>query len=112
MSSFKDVYNYAIDVRPVDSCPINGSEWQAAAARAGCNGTRGYHCVPDKFHSRLIEFCYNKTRILVPEGIRYHTKSVYSNIYFKNMFKKFLKKNALSNNKIENIKVKDRSSKL
>lgn len=68
MSSFKDVYNYAIAVRPVDNCPNDESEWQAAAARAGCNDTRGYHCVPDKFHLRLIEFCYNKTRILVPEG--------------------------------------------
>lgn len=68
MSSFKEQYNYAIDVQPVDSCPNNESEWQVAAARTGCNGTRGYHCVPDKFHSRLIEFCYNKTRILVPTG--------------------------------------------
>ncbi|XP_052678992.1 putative ankyrin repeat protein RF_0381 isoform X2 [Crassostrea angulata] len=66
-SNQKEVYNYAIDVWPVLSCPNNESEWQAAAVRAGCSGTRGYHCVPDKFHSRLIEFCYNRTRIFVPK---------------------------------------------
>lgn len=65
---FQEVYNYAIDVLPVHSCPNNESKWQAAAVRADCSGTRGYHCVPDKFHTRLIEFCYSKTRIFVPKG--------------------------------------------
>lgn len=43
-------YNYSIEVKPVNSCPVNESDWEAAAARTGCNGSRGYHCVPDKFH--------------------------------------------------------------
>lgn len=61
-------YNYAFDVHLVDSCPVNESDWEAAAVRIGCNSTRGYHCVPDIFHSTLIEFCYNKTRIRVSKG--------------------------------------------
>lgn len=61
-------YNYSIKVKPVGSCPMNESDWEAAAARTGCNDTRGYHCVPDKFHESLIEFCYIKPRILVEYG--------------------------------------------
>lgn len=64
----KEEYNYDFDVHPVDSCPMNESEWQAAAERTGCFGNRGYHCVPDKFHGSLIEFCYYKPRILVSKG--------------------------------------------
>lgn len=63
-----DSYNYAIEVNPVDRCPMNESDWEAAANRTGCNDTRGYHCVPDKFHESLIEFCYIKPRILVANG--------------------------------------------
>lgn len=102
--SQKEVYNYAIDVRPVESCPNNESEWQAAATRTGCNGARGYHCVPDKFHSRLIEFCYNKTRIFVPKEnclelasngvlnyVKCHefTKGCPENYYFSNEIYKY-----------------------
>lgn len=61
-------YNYAIVVKSVASCPMNNTDWQTAAERTRCTGDRGYHCVPDKFHSKLIEFCYNKTRILVADG--------------------------------------------
>lgn len=67
-SSEKTEYNYAFDVHLVDSCPVNESDWQAAAERTGCNSTRGYHCVPDIFHSTLIEFCYNISRISVSKG--------------------------------------------
>lgn len=48
---------------------MNRLDWQSAAKRIGCIDTQGYHCVPDKFHSSLIEFCYNKTRILVDKGM-------------------------------------------
>lgn len=61
-------YNYAIVVKSVEGCPMNKLDWQAAAERTRCTSSRGYHCVPDKFHSKLIEFCYNKTRILVADG--------------------------------------------
>lgn len=61
-------YNYAFEVWPVGSCPISQKDWIAAAERIGCNETNGYHCVPDRFHTTLIEFCYTKPRILVAEG--------------------------------------------
>lgn len=62
------MYSYSIDVHRVDRCPEKVSEWQAATERMGCNDGRGYHCVPDKFHESLIEFCYDKLRILVSKG--------------------------------------------
>lgn len=65
ITTVQNEYSYTIDVRPIDICPMNNSAWVAAAARAGCNDTRGYHCVPDKFHESLIEFCYIKKRNLV-----------------------------------------------
>lgn len=52
----------------VDNGPKNESEWQAAAARIGCNDTRRYHCVSDKFRPSLVEFCNNKTRLLVDKN--------------------------------------------
>lgn len=64
----KRKYNYAFEVWPVDSCPMSQKDWKAAAERVGCNATNGYHCVPDRFHTTLIEFCYNKPRILVAKG--------------------------------------------
>lgn len=60
----KKKYNYAFDVFPVDSCPMNESAWKVASKRIGCNDTQRYHCVPDKFHESLIEFCYSNIRIL------------------------------------------------
>lgn len=65
---FLKEYNYSIEVKPVESCPMNESDWQFAAKRVGCNSSQGYHCVPDKFHLRMLEFCYNKIRILVVGG--------------------------------------------
>lgn len=61
-------YNYTFKVLPVDRCPMNESDWKAAAEITGCNDTHVYHCVPDKFHSSLIEFCYYKKPNLVQEG--------------------------------------------
>lgn len=61
-------YNYAFEVSPVESCPNSEKDWKAAAKRVGCNETNGYHCAPDRFHTTLIEFCYNKPRILVQKG--------------------------------------------
>lgn len=31
-----------------------------ASARLKCNNTHGYHCVPNKQFTSLIEFCYPK----------------------------------------------------
>lgn len=70
MFYFKE-YNYNFHVWVVANCPMNMSDWQAAAKRTGCNDTNVYHCVPDKFHFKLVEFCYYKTQNLVGEGIEF-----------------------------------------
>lgn len=62
-------YNYDFEVQPVNRCPMNESDWETAAIRVGCNATHGYHCVPDRFHSTLIEFCYTSPRIMIAKGI-------------------------------------------
>lgn len=59
---------------------MNETEWQAASARIGCSDSRGYHCVPDKFHESLIEFCYNKTHIFVAKGTEYGVFVIKRNI--------------------------------
>lgn len=35
-------------------------DWNMASARLKCNSTHGYHCVPNKQFTSLIEFCYPK----------------------------------------------------
>lgn len=67
-STWKNEYSYAFKVGRVKSCPGNKTDWEYAAKRTGCNDTRGYHCVPDKFHSSLIEFCYIKKRNYITKG--------------------------------------------
>ncbi|XP_061179348.1 uncharacterized protein LOC133187972 [Saccostrea echinata] len=37
---------------------MSKEEWDAAWTRLKCNETHGYHCVPDKNMTSLIEFCY------------------------------------------------------
>lgn len=51
---------YEFDVFPVQNCPVNKEGWDLASARLNCNSTRGYHCVPNKDLTSLIEFCYPK----------------------------------------------------
>lgn len=51
---------YAFDVFPVENCPVNKEGWDFASTRLKCNSTHGYHCVPNKDLSSLIEFCYPK----------------------------------------------------
>nr|XP_022296500.1 uncharacterized protein LOC111106214 isoform X2 [Crassostrea virginica] len=61
-------YGYHFNVTSVHRCPMNISEHEKAEARLGCKENQGYHCIPDKYHSSLIEFCYPKKRILVHTG--------------------------------------------
>ncbi|XP_061178979.1 serine/threonine-protein phosphatase 6 regulatory ankyrin repeat subunit A-like isoform X2 [Saccostrea echinata] len=57
------LFDYTFPVHTTERCPLNSSDWIAASDRLHCNDTHGYHCVPDKTFSFLIEFCY-------PEGKR------------------------------------------
>ncbi|XP_062610258.1 serine/threonine-protein phosphatase 6 regulatory ankyrin repeat subunit B-like isoform X2 [Saccostrea cucullata] len=50
--------DYSFPVYTTERCPRDKREWDAASARLLCNDSYGYHCVPDKTFSSLIEFCY------------------------------------------------------
>lgn len=93
---FKE-YNYTFPVRVVANCPMNMSDWQAAAERTGCNDTNAYHCVPDRFHLKLVEFCYYKTPNLVSEGIDFKKKVYYKNISSASKFIFYENKQLLKN---------------
>lgn len=98
---FKE-YNYTFPVRVVANCPMNMSDWQAAAERTGCNDTNAYHCVPDRFHLKLVEFCYYKTPNLVSEGIDFKKKFTIK-IYHLPVSLFFMKTNSYL--KIKNCKI-------
>ncbi|XP_062610267.1 uncharacterized protein LOC134272048 [Saccostrea cucullata] len=57
-----DSLGYNFPVRSTKRCPMNAKEWSDASVRMHCNNTSGYHCVPDKNFSSLIEFCYPRGR--------------------------------------------------
>nr|XP_022300024.1 uncharacterized protein LOC111108435 isoform X1 [Crassostrea virginica]XP_022300025.1 uncharacterized protein LOC111108435 isoform X2 [Crassostrea virginica] len=60
---------YDFDVFPVDKCPMSKEEWDKRSHQLQCNQTHGYHCVPNKHLTSLIEFCYPKgARILFESG--------------------------------------------
>lgn len=50
--------DYAFQVNPVKKCPMSKEAWDISSARMNCNKTHGYHCVPNKNFTSLIEFCY------------------------------------------------------
>ncbi|XP_055999252.1 ankyrin repeat, PH and SEC7 domain containing protein secG-like isoform X2 [Ostrea edulis] len=51
-------YGYTFNVSLVRQCPLNKEDWDAASDRLNCTETQGYHCVPDKYMTSLVEFCY------------------------------------------------------
>lgn len=51
---------YSFEVFPVNNCPMSKESWESASTRLKCNSTQGYHCVPNKQFTSLIEFCYPK----------------------------------------------------
>ncbi|XP_055999355.1 uncharacterized protein LOC125653811 isoform X3 [Ostrea edulis] len=53
-------YGYTFNVTSVTKCPLNKEEWDAASDRLNCTETQGYHCVPDKYMTSLVEFCYTR----------------------------------------------------
>lgn len=52
--------DYVFDVFPVEQCPMCKEDWEMASRRLNCKSTHGYHCVPNKQFTSLIEFCYPK----------------------------------------------------
>lgn len=78
-------YSYRFKVYPVDECPKNETEFEAAAKRRNCTGDTRYLCAPDKNLTSLIEFCtdqkislYEKDNCIKLEGTGYlnHYKCV------------------------------------
>ncbi|XP_052680917.1 serine/threonine-protein phosphatase 6 regulatory ankyrin repeat subunit A-like isoform X2 [Crassostrea angulata] len=60
---------YAFQIFSVKHCPTSREGWGMASSRLGCNGTHGYHCVPNKHLTSLIEFCYPRgANILFQKG--------------------------------------------
>nr|XP_022298472.1 uncharacterized protein LOC111107519 isoform X2 [Crassostrea virginica] len=60
---------YSFEVFPVERCPLSEQEWETASDRLSCNKSHGYHCVPNKYLTSLIEFCYLLGyKILFKEG--------------------------------------------
>ncbi|XP_062604915.1 uncharacterized protein LOC134266712, partial [Saccostrea cucullata] len=57
-----DSLGYDFPVYPTEICPMTAKEWSNAAIQLDCNETHGYHCVPDKNFSSLIQFCYPRGR--------------------------------------------------
>ncbi|XP_078339594.1 uncharacterized protein LOC111107388 [Crassostrea virginica] len=57
------VSEYDFDVFPVDKCPMSKDEWDTRSNQLKCNKTHGYHCVPNKHLTSLIEFCS-------PQGVK------------------------------------------
>lgn len=55
------IFLYRFKVYPVDKCPMNSSEFEAAATRRNCSDFSRYLCAPDRNLSNLIEFCTDKT---------------------------------------------------
>ncbi|XP_022302949.2 uncharacterized protein LOC111110649 isoform X2 [Crassostrea virginica] len=49
---------YIFDVNHVDKCSLSEQDWNMKSNQLRCNKTHGYHCVPNKNLTSLIEFCY------------------------------------------------------
>lgn len=61
------------DVISVTKCPMCKEDWEIASRRLNCNSTHGYHCVPNKQFTSLIEFCYPKgPRFPFEKGILFY----------------------------------------
>lgn len=77
---------YAFEVYSIEHCPTSKEGWDKASARLECNSTHGYHCVPNKHLTSLIEFCYPRgTKLLFEEGLKtyvYPTQQVAEGVMF------------------------------
>lgn len=73
---------YSFEVFHVKNCPMSKESWETASTRLKCNSTHGYHCVPNKQFTSLIEFCYPKgPRFPFEAGIHTFTLNVFTVIF-------------------------------
>lgn len=59
---------YRFKVYTVDKCPLNATEFKAAANRRNCTGHSRYLCAPNKYLTGLVEFCTDTSRSLFEKG--------------------------------------------
>lgn len=62
------IHEYRFDVYPVETCPMNATEFEKAARRRNCTEKLRYLCAPDKYLSNLIEFCTDRRLSLFQNG--------------------------------------------
>ncbi|XP_055999265.1 alpha-latroinsectotoxin-Lt1a-like [Ostrea edulis] len=58
LSAETHTYDFSFGVHQVSNCPMSKEAWEKASLRLNCTQQHGYHCVPDKYFTSLIEFCY------------------------------------------------------
>lgn len=64
--SLKELLNgYQFPVYSTESCPKNKIEWLQRSSVLNCTGWKGYMCMPEE---NLLEFCYQRPKILVQKG--------------------------------------------
>lgn len=69
----------------MDRCPMNSTEFEAAARRRNCTGNSRYLCAPDKHLTNLIEFCTDVAKSLYGKGSRFFLKlSIQTESHFIN----------------------------
>ncbi|XP_078309613.1 uncharacterized protein LOC144617989 [Crassostrea virginica] len=97
MAHWASEYNF--DVFPVDKCPLSKQDWDKRSNELNCSKTHGYHCLPNKHLTSLIEFCY-------PGGLRLPSvnECVINNINNIHSYKFYA--NSKDNNNIKNNNAK------
>lgn len=60
---------YTSPVYTTEYCPKDRTEWLERSSALNCNKENGYMCIPNKELTVLLEFCYNKPKIIIPKGM-------------------------------------------
>lgn len=67
--SLKELLNgYQFPVYSTESCPRNKIEWLQRSSVLNCTERNAYMCMPNEKLTTLLEFCYKRHMIAVPEG--------------------------------------------
>lgn len=62
---------YKFPVYTTASCPQNETEWLERSSVLNCTDQNGYMCIPNEMITVLVEFCYTKKVVAIPEGKTY-----------------------------------------
>lgn len=64
----KILEDYSFPVYSTEFCPRNQIEWNKRSSAINCNGTNAYMCVTNENLTQLLEFCYSRGPLVIPEG--------------------------------------------